>query len=291
MLLVMRSVNIDLLKAEIARPDQLKHIAPLRRFRGNLTERQAASMWNFVNAMFLTECESRAEGQKLFAMDGVGHLCGSHSKGVNTSSISSFCNRIRLSPKVAAMVPGLHDYASSLVMWRFDLEECGALNTLQKKNAAVMRQLKSIDSRSQFYPFLSKADREHALLKAVHEAVPSKVNFRIRADLCQDLAVAVLAGELSIENLPDAVSRYLRNARSFMPKTDNGVFSRNSFGGVCMTENEYGDRYFEAEYHRHTHAASWQESYNSKDYAPYECDEALSSRVEELRDRWGCDHQ
>ena len=55
-----------------------------------------------------------------------------------------------------------------------------------------------------------QATEEHALLLAVDSVVPKGLNTDTRADICQDLLVDILSGELTLSALRASVSTYIR---------------------------------------------------------------------------------
>jgi hypothetical protein len=54
------------------------------------------------------------------------------------------------------------------------------------------------------------------LEKSILSKLPGGIPHEIRDDLCQDLVVAVLAGELSVGEIPTKIIPYLKNARQFL---------------------------------------------------------------------------
>lgn len=64
---------------------------------------------------------------------------------------------------------------------------------------------------SEFYPFISGSPTEdHDLLLAVDALVPKGLNNATRADICQDMLVAILSGETTLENLADSRPKYMK---------------------------------------------------------------------------------
>lgn len=81
------------------------------------------------------------------------------------------------------------------------------------KEAEKARRKLASSPRALFYPYLihkpSNGDKERQLLLAVHDAVPKRLPDHIRADVCQDLIVAVLSGDISQDDLRDSSSWYV----------------------------------------------------------------------------------
>lgn len=296
----MKTVSLDLLKAEIARPALGAYLEPLQRFRGSLSINRARAMWSFTNAMMLAECESLNEGTKLFQVGDLAHLCGFHAKAISSQSIDTFFNRLRLTPKVTAMVPGLQDYVSALNRWPFHLEECGAEAfrlgrdaTLKKLNGKVVAKLKADirDPSQSFYPFVVREPKkEHELLLAVHAAVPKGINYKIRGDLCQDLLVAVIAGELTIENIPNELPKYLKEARKLIPHEigDLAKMGGNLFRhGISVGDSNHNWNKGETSTYQTNYRHKWQDLYSP---ANFRDGMTFNERVEELKDDLGCGH-
>lgn len=64
---------------------------------------------------------------------------------------------------------------------------------------------------TEFYPFIAtQPTKEHEFLLAVDALVPKSLPKHIRGDICQDMIVAVLTGEATLENIRDAVPRYIK---------------------------------------------------------------------------------
>lgn len=72
------------------------------------------------------------------------------------------------------------------------------------------------------YPFLPENGRslpEHELLRLINEAVPRGIPEDRRADICQELAIAVLIGEAEAANLADAWMPMFRKIYKLHPTT------------------------------------------------------------------------
>lgn len=271
-------LDLDLLKAEITRPDQAKYLEPLRRFRGSLSSSMVAARWNFVNAMFLAEVPDLSTGAKMFAEGEVAHICGNHAKTIGSTNLGFFFNRLRMSPKVCAMVPGLHDYVSCLNRWDFDLQVCGASSPLRVKNAKVEKELRKANSNpaNAFYPFVSKTHgHDCELLARIHAAVPASISGKIRGDLCQDLVVAVLAGDVRLENIEDEIPSYLKSAKHFFPRHIEDLKLK---GGKIWPKDPL----------RADDLMPWQDLWQHGNFVD---ERPMAEQVSCLREKWGCSHQ
>lgn len=64
---------------------------------------------------------------------------------------------------------------------------------------------------TEFYPFITAQPTEdHEFLLAVEALVPKSLPKHIRGDICQDMIVAILTGDATLENIRDAVPRYIK---------------------------------------------------------------------------------
>jgi hypothetical protein len=69
----------------------------------------------------------------------------------------------------------------------------------------------SVEPLTEFYPYITKQPtEEHNFLLAVDALVPKYLPNHTRADVCQDMIVAVLSGEVTLENLKDGLPKYLK---------------------------------------------------------------------------------
>lgn len=71
---------------------------------------------------------------------------------------------------------------------------------------------------TEFYPYISVTPTEdHDLLLAVDRMVPKGLNPDTRADICQDMLVAVLSGEVSLDNLAGERPKYMKQFWKMFP--------------------------------------------------------------------------
>jgi hypothetical protein len=218
--------------------------------------------------MMLTECESLLEGVKLYQHSEVGHMCGLHAKAMSRYSLGSIFNRIRQTPKVAAIVPGLAEYSDWVNPYRFDLQTKGSNLKLPSRNRRVLHDLKQKIGKSEdhFYPFVSRnSTSDHDLLLKVHNAVPRSVEHSIRADVCQDLVCAVLAGDIKIESLHEAVPWFLKTWNKLRP-------------------HETTDYYKWSSWRMGLDADAWKRQFVARDFEERE----FTERVSDLQEQWGC---
>ena len=91
----------------------------------------------------------------------------------------------------------------------------------EERRQARLRRLADNLVEPMFYPYLMHkpraADPGTELVMAVHDAVPEYLPPHIREDVCQDLIVALLAGEISRADLEDEVSAYVNKVFKMHP--------------------------------------------------------------------------
>lgn len=90
---------------------------------------------------------------------------------------------------------------------------------------------------TEFYPYISVTPTEdHDLLLAVDRLVPKGLNPDTRADICQDMLVAVLSGDVSLEGLAGSRPKYIKEFFKMFP-AKYGHLSLDSplmYGGDAM---------------------------------------------------------
>lgn len=93
---------------------------------------------------------------------------------------------------------------------------------------------------SEFYPYItSRVSEEHELLLAVDALVPKSLPKWARADICQDLLIAVLTGDATLDNVRDDVLRYIKwflskEPSKYGPLSLDAPISSRSFKGTSQ---------------------------------------------------------
>jgi hypothetical protein len=96
--------------------------------------------------------------------------------------------------------------ARQLSIWH----ERGKFNRVRRSRASTRL--------SEFYPYRVSAEADGAeLVEAINRAVPRSLPEDLRADVCQQLALAVLAGDVDLEGIGEHVRLYTKRQRAFMP--------------------------------------------------------------------------
>ena len=208
----MRLTNLDSLKNDIVKPGIDKFLVPLALYRGGLSLGRIHQLWNFAIAMMHSECAE--VGDALYVLQHnpkYAHLCGPHSRISANTTIDRFFSRLSDNPRVTGNVPGLTEYVRSVPIGGFPLErislysprsDCVPWRVYKKPNPKI-REIKQSEPEL-FYPFLMHDPKDTDggdLVVRVNNAVPKGLPEQIRADICQDIIVAILSGELSESEL------------------------------------------------------------------------------------------
>lgn len=252
----MQSADFARLKGHIVRPDFDKHLMPLLYYRGNLSLGRMSRMWNFVVTCMESNVTSAAEAAKLSHNPDYAHLCGT-IKPMKIGQLPGLFGRLIDNTNVTNNISGLTEYVRDFKGWKFVptpvglytndpyhkdrgawwrvrdfspevLAERAAKKARRKaateertkgRNARRMLNRKTAERLS--YPYMlhrpQDGDGERALLIEVHDAVPKQLPDWLRADICQDLLVAILAGEIDRSELQGSVKIYARKVLQMHP--------------------------------------------------------------------------
>lgn len=191
-------------------------LRPLLLFRGGLTEGRARRLLNFTRAMMIAEVQTATEIAKLSRVENdVAHLSGLHAKSKwERMGMQSFFSRILQSPTILERVAGLEDYiwwvtGSTPHFYPYQLDRIPEFNKWSTRDWRRPAKKKR-EPMAEYYPFITKAPTEdHDLLLAVDALVPKSLLNEVRADVCQDMLVAILSGEATLENIKDAPKKYV----------------------------------------------------------------------------------
>lgn len=244
-------VDIQKVKEVVAEPWSDQALRPLLLFKGNLNEGRARRYLNFVRSMMLAETPNATEIRKLsLAENDVAHLSGLHAKwGWERMSMQSFFYRTLSSPSILDRVTGLEDYLQWVIentphFYPYAITPISEIS-LWKTNRPWRRLArKERVPIAEFYPFISKTPTEdHELLLAVDALVPKTLLNETRADVCQDMIVAILTGETTLDNLRDSPREYVKRFFRQSPSKYNHLsletpFGNSSEGGRVKTVGE-----------------------------------------------------
>jgi hypothetical protein len=205
---------------EASELDQRHLLRPLLLFMGSQSEGRIRSLWNLLTTMMDMQVPSVTEAIKIARTEDYRHICGLHANPVN-SNFCSIISRVSARKDVAANVPGLWEYARHL-----GHSSGGNIYLLEPIETYALRVRSSRDWRlmpghlrpkryrreefPELYPYISGSPTsEHDMLMAVDAIVPKGLPNSVRCDVCQDMIVAVLSGEVTVENLRGDLKKYM----------------------------------------------------------------------------------
>jgi hypothetical protein len=194
--------------------DQRHLLRPLLLFMGSQSEGRIRSLWNLLTTLKDMDVPSVTEAIKLARMEDYRHVCGLHANPTN-STFCSIVSRVVARKDVAQLVPGLWEYARHL-----GHSSGGNIFTLDPIAEQAYRVRSSRDWRlaprafretlPELYPYISgNPTSEHEMLMAVDQIVPKGLPNSVRSDVCQDMIVAVLSGDTTVENLRGDLKKYM----------------------------------------------------------------------------------
>lgn len=204
-------------------------LRPLLLYRGNITEGRTRSMWNMVASMMDANVPSVTEAVKMARDAGdYRHLCGVHSKSVPNGAFSAILSRIVFTPAVHSLIPGMKEYAKHLAhssgafLYRLEPipEFVGRVRShrLWRLDKSLLPHSQRQPAALEYYPYISGPPRdEHEMLMAVDKIVPRGLPNDVRSDVCQDMIVAILSGDATLENLKGDTGKYLKQFWQMFP--------------------------------------------------------------------------
>lgn len=247
------SVGMNYLSDLVVRPGIRKRLWPLCLYRGSMNPGRAHRYWNFALLMMAAEAETLADGIKLANNQAFAQLCGPVNPPTKVT-LYGFFGRLWDNPDVTENVPGLTEYVKSLELgpcWLTPVpHETPALycapwriSTHPDHDPNAERPESGI--RNLYYPFLAhdpeKIDDGKALVLLANQLVPNFLPDQVRADVCQDLIVGLLAGDVTTGNAQDFVIKYIRRVYQMHPTMyDQGKLAL-SFNQPVPGTTAYGD--------------------------------------------------
>lgn len=205
------------IKEYITEPNLGIELRPLLLFNGNLTEGKAISRFNFLRAAMDAEVSTLTEFTKLsIGANDDAHLCGFHAKfGWERMGIQGFLGRVLDSPTILDRTTGVKDY----IHWICgNTVNCHPLKLTRISEASYRsrrdwRRRQRVAPMAEVYPYIvGTPTNDHDLLLAVESLVPKTFLADERADLCQDMIVSILTGEISLDNLRDRRGEWIKTA-------------------------------------------------------------------------------
>lgn len=232
----MKEVQLEKLKAQIPERefDILHAVDPW--FCLSHKAGYAKGLWNFTVALMDAECENLELAYKVAAdSTDLIHLCGFHKLRFSQNKWEQmrwFFTRVWHNKAILHLKPGLKDYIEficenskvpngrftrPLGLFKINNDGDGALQRLPWRTKEwygrhrPSRPAHITAPFSEFWPYVTRAVQdEHNLLIAVDNIIPRSLHEQTRADICQDVIVSILSGEVSLENLSDTWPVYLK---------------------------------------------------------------------------------
>lgn len=232
--------SYERLKDRIAerRPDAW--FIPMLLYIGGQSIGQMQANWNFLQAMYELEVMTTGQAFKLGKEShDVLHICGRHAP-MASMSLGGFISRVINSPEVWNDVePQMRNYIREFIhsqggnflslcgprqridryaepgtktrrSWRRDANYKSRASKKTERIAWEQKYGGVIKPVPNFWPFaVRQAPTEHEMLNAI-DHLTRGIPEQWRQDVCQDLVVAVLAGEVTLNNLKDALPEYVR---------------------------------------------------------------------------------
>lgn len=211
-------------KKFITEPNLEIELRPLLLFRGGLTPSRAVTNFNLLRGAMDAQLPTMtAISQSSTVSNDAAHLCGVHRKSEwGRMGMAGFFSRVLQSPSVLNRAPMLKDYIHWVVeqtpnAFVFNLDPIPEMN-IWSTRAWRRPQRKRVAPLAECYPYITTAPTEdHDLLLSVERLIPKTLPHEIRGDVCQDMIVAVLTGEVTLDNLRDAPAKYMRQFFKQMP--------------------------------------------------------------------------
>lgn len=221
----MRALNYEKLKNELANPYWKQSLSPLwLKFNGAYTPHRHRANFMCIYAMFLAECETYRDGGKLLKSDEMYHICGRHTLP-DYSALMMMNGRILATSSLATRYQGFADYLQ--MIGGFTPSPRGYW--IERKDDVLC------------YPYIRGTPRdEHLSLLEIHKLLPKYLPADFKGEICQDIFVDLLAGETTMENLPDHIGRYVKKARKNMPEYGTLSLDETDHNGITrMDRLEY----------------------------------------------------
>lgn len=224
-----KDVSVEDLKEKIIRPGIEDRLVPLLHFKGHANLGRIHRLWNLAILMMEAEAERLGHGVEISLNRDFAHLCGPVKQPQHTS-LNSFFSRLILKPDVTNNIPGLLDYSRSVVRTLIHLTPVSEY-TDRTDRGAWWRTYRKAPTKPRIfrpkpelliYPFLihepKRPDEGFDLTKFVSDSVPGGLPPDVRADLCQDMIVALLSGDITRDQVAGSVKEFTRRAFKAAPQ-------------------------------------------------------------------------
>lgn len=215
------SVGMNYLSELVVRPGMKKRMHPLCLYRGSTYPERALRYWNFSLLMYAAEAETLADGLKLQHNEAFAQLCGP-PKPISKLTLKNFFGRLWDNPEVTRNITGFSEYVKSLELGPSNLTQVDVESASQFVPPWRVSTHPEYDSQADkpesgakatFYPYLvhdpEREDEGKALVALANELVPRTLPEDIRADVCQELIMSILIGDITKENAREFVKSHI----------------------------------------------------------------------------------
>ena len=219
----------------IAEPKVDEEYLPLLLFLGNGTVGRMQALWNFCKTMQILELETTAAVWRLTkASHDTVHRCGLHAP-VPKSTLDGFFSRVMFAEgfKPFQRDQHLREYmrwfADNNRVWLFPRTRISSV--AEWKTTRAWRRFPRLPHKplTEVWPFLHKeAAKDHLDILLVDSLVPKGIPEQWRQDICQDLFVAILTGEVEPDELRNEPYRHIRKIFRDHPFKYVGVSSMDA---------------------------------------------------------------
>lgn len=220
-------IQLEKAKERAARRWQEEELIGLLLYKGNLKMRRAQGLLNFLLMMLDANIEDINQISRMSKdSKDLRHLAGLH-QGISIIGLRGFLFRVRNTPKILVSEPLLLEYTDHLTGGNYS--KLTPIQRWSRRTPQSWRYKKPIRKKRrkihyitpplpEFYPFIVEdVTQEHSLLMTIHNAVPKGLPKGIREDVCQDLLVAILSNEFTIEELPDKIKPFITQTWRMYP--------------------------------------------------------------------------
>jgi hypothetical protein len=227
--------QVETLQDRVIAPIRDEDFLPLTQFMGHKGIASQRAMWNYLQALYVFELQTTGEAFKLgVCYPHTLHLCGRHAP-VQRLSLTGFLSRIHSAGTDFPLFTREPRFAEFIRDFIADNRLSRVIFTYTRSGVDVQARWALARSYARYgkphfdkhaptvWPFEGAYDgkqRERGeleelpdVLMQVGEMVPRGMPETLRQDLCQDLIVAVLSGETTLDELQGGNLRhYIREA-------------------------------------------------------------------------------
>lgn len=230
-------VAFDRIASKIVAPGIEKHLIPLLHFRGSADIGRVHRLWNLTLALKETEVETTSDAMALVNHPKFAHLCEPRN-APGVTSLNGFWSRLIDKPVVCNLEPGLHDYVRSMIRFKFNLMPVSEVaghtghawwRTYKPRDRLTpeeraKREAERLRPRATelMWPYIAHDPKKTDvggtdIVALVNSIVSKNIPEENRADICQDLILAVLEGKYSVDDIRDNPKKYISAVRDTSP--------------------------------------------------------------------------